>query len=103
MPARFLNDADITSLRRGGIRMTDIPLITGDRFDGLTESFQAIQSVNDFHSIQTVLKQVLEQITSALSSIWKEQSLQQLSPKQLIAVAIFFGVLALFQVYLSIP
>jgi len=46
---------------------------------------------------------MMEHITSALESLWNTRSFQDLTPKQLVSVAIFFGVLALFQVYLSIP
>lgn len=48
MPARFLNDRDIDTLRKGGIDMNTVPIITGDRYDGLKESLDSKESNTDF-------------------------------------------------------
>ena len=48
MPARFLNDRDIDTLRKGGIDMNAVPVITGDRYDGLKESLNTTQTKTDF-------------------------------------------------------
>jgi hypothetical protein len=51
MPARFLNDHDINTIRKAGITMDSIPLITGDRFEGLKQDVEQDSFSVSFHSV----------------------------------------------------
>lgn len=83
--------------------MNNIPVITGDRYDGLKEELNGdLQQPFDFFMIQSEIRHILTAIVSALYKLATNFNMELLNTKELISVAIFFGAVSMLQVYLAL-
>ena len=100
MPARFLNDQDIDTLRKSNIKMNDIKPILGERYESISDIIekQPKQKIT-LSMITDILQNMLVEVYDGLMAILQQKPITN---EQLLSMSIFFVILALFQVYLSL-
>ena len=100
MPARFLNDQDIDTLRKSNIKMNDIKPILGERYESISDIIEKQPKQKITLSIITdILQNMLVEVYDGLMAILQQKPITN---EQLLSMSIFFVILALFQVYLSL-
>lgn len=83
--------------------MNNIPIIAGDRLDGLKETLDELPNMpSDFNGIQKEIHTIMLCMVSGLQKLWSTMNWSLLTTKELVSVSLFFGLLALLQVYLSL-
>lgn len=82
--------------------MNAVPIITGDRYDGLKESLDSKESNTDFLFVQTQILAMLQSMMNAMQKVWQTMSFTSLELDELVGIALFFGIVSLFQVYLAL-
>lgn len=82
--------------------MDNIPIITGDRFDGLKQTIEGMTEHNTLKMIRDMVKDFLQQFYDGISKLLTTMSFESLTSPELAAIAVVMGMVALLQVYLSL-
>ena len=98
MPARFLNDHDITTLRQSGIDMNSIPATFGNNIEGIKEENKDKETKFTFQNLQKHILIFLENIYNTLVVLLNNNfNFNELSNNNLINLIIFTLIILMFQ------